>query len=72
MPATEFDTTLPSIRELQNWIKDKTPVEFKLMTGDVISGKIFWQDINCVCIVNDNEEKTTVWKFAIAYMKASS
>ena len=72
MPATEFDTTLPSIRELQNWIKDKTPVEFKLMTGDVISGKIFWQDINCVCIVNDNEEKTTVWKFAIAYMKARS
>ncbi|NET00516.1 MAG: RNA-binding protein hfq [Sphaerospermopsis sp. SIO1G1] len=72
MPATEFDTTLPSIRQLQNWIKDKTPVEFKLMTGDVITGKIFWQDINCVCIINDNEEKITVWKFAIAYMKSRS
>lgn len=72
MPATEFDTTLPSIRQLQNWIKDKTPVEFKLMSGDVITGKVFWQDINCVCIVNANEERITVWKLAIAYMKARS
>ncbi|WP_353931386.1 RNA-binding protein hfq [Okeanomitos corallinicola TIOX110] len=72
MAATDFDTTLPSIRQLQNWIKEKTSVEFKLMSGDVITGKVFWQDINCVCIVDANEEKTIVWKLAIAYMKARS
>ncbi|BAZ82730.1 MAG: hypothetical protein VKL60_12100 [Sphaerospermopsis sp.] len=72
MPATEFDTTLPSIRQLQNWIKQKATVEFKLMTGDVIVGKVFWQDINCVSIVDANNEQISVWKMAIAYMKVRS
>jgi host factor-I protein len=70
MPATEFDTTLPSIRLLQNWIKQKAAVEFKLLTGDVITGTVFWQDINCVCVLNPNNEQITVYRTAIAYMKA--
>jgi host factor-I protein len=70
MPATEFDTTLPSIRQLQNWIKEKSTVEVKLVTGDVITGTVFWQDINCVCILDANSQQTTVWKMAIAYTKA--
>ncbi|MFM2064445.1 MAG: hypothetical protein RLZZ507_4116 [Cyanobacteriota bacterium] len=72
MPATDFDTTLPSIRLLQNWIKQKATVELKLMTGDVITGRVFWQDINCVCILDANNEQTIVWKIAIAYMKVRS
>ena len=69
MSATEFDPTLPSIRQLQNWIKGKSTVELKLVTGDVITGTVFWQDVNCVCILDGNSQQTTVWKMAIAYMK---
>jgi host factor-I protein len=69
MPATEFDTTLPSIRLLQNWIKQKAAVEFKLLTGDLITGRVFWQDINCVCILDANNEQITIYRAAIAYMK---
>ncbi|MEA5578799.1 Hfq-related RNA-binding protein [Anabaena sp. UHCC 0451] len=69
MAATEFDTTLPSIRQIQNWIKQKAAVEFKLMTGDLITGKVFWQDGNCVCILDGNNEQIIVYKLAIAYMK---
>nr|WP_228051602.1 hypothetical protein [Sphaerospermopsis aphanizomenoides] len=42
------------------------------MTGDVIVGKVFWQDINCVSIVDANNEQISVWKMAIAYMKVRS
>ncbi|MBD2295487.1 hypothetical protein H6G06_18930 [Anabaena sphaerica FACHB-251] len=72
MAATEFDTTLPSIRLVQNWIKQKATVEFKLVTGDLITGRVFWQDINCVCILDGNNEQITVCRQAIAYMKLRS
>jgi host factor-I protein len=66
---TEFDTSLPSIRQVQNLIKDKDAVEVKLTTGDVIIGKILWQDLQCMMLTLDNGEKITVWKQAIAYLK---
>jgi host factor-I protein len=66
---TEFDTTLPSIRQIQNLIKQTMQMEFKLLTGDVLTGKILWQDPHCVCIVDESSQQTTVWKQAIAYFK---
>ncbi|MEH2353938.1 Hfq-related RNA-binding protein [Nostoc sp.] len=66
---TEFDTTLPSIRQVQNLIKQTTPVELKLLTGDVLTGKVVWQDPQCICIADENSQQITVWKQAIAYIK---
>ncbi|MDZ8029931.1 Hfq-related RNA-binding protein [Nostoc sp. DedSLP04] len=66
---TEFDTTLPSIRQVQNLIKQTTPIELKLLTGDVLTGKVLWQDPQCICIADENSQQTTVWKQAIAYIK---
>ncbi|MHC5727455.1 MAG: Hfq-related RNA-binding protein [Nostoc sp.] len=66
---TEFDTTLPSIRQVQNLIKQTIPVELKLLTGDVLIGKILWQDPQCICIADENSQQTTIWKHAIAYIK---
>ncbi|MDZ8224856.1 MULTISPECIES: Hfq-related RNA-binding protein [unclassified Nostoc] len=65
---TEFDTTLPSIIQVQNLIKQTTPVELKLLTGDVLTGKVVWQDPQCICIADANSQHT-VWKQAIAYIK---
>ena len=67
MPTTEFDTSLPSIRQLQELIKAKAEIELKLVTGDLLKGKVCWQDQNCVCIVDDYKRQTTIWKQAIAY-----
>ncbi|MCC5646923.1 RNA chaperone Hfq [Nostoc sp. CHAB 5824] len=69
---TEFDTTLPSIKQVQNLIKQTMPVEFKLLTGDVITGRVLWQDPQCICIADENSQQTTVWKQAIAYIKPKS
>ncbi len=65
----DFDTTLPSIRQIQNIIKDKKQVQVKLLTGDLLAGKVFWQDKNCICIVEDTGQQTFVWRQAIAYVK---
>jgi host factor-I protein len=66
---TEFDTTLPSIRQVQNLIKQTITVELKLLTQDVLIGRVLWQDPQCICIADENNQQTTVWKQAIAYIK---
>lgn len=67
--ASEFDTALPSIRQVQTLIKEAKIVELKLVTGDLLAGKIGWQDQNCLCLLDDNNQPTTVWRHAIAYLK---
>jgi len=71
MATTEFDLSIPSIRQLQSWIKQTTTTEFKLVTGELITGRVFWQDHNCVCLLDREENQITIWKQAIVYMKAA-
>lgn len=70
--TSEFDTALPSIRQVQTLIKKADIVELKLMTGDVVIGKISWQDQNCLCLLDENNQPITVWRQAIAYLKPKS
>lgn len=65
----ELETELPSIRKIQSLIKDKQEVEVKLLTNDLLAGKLFWQDTICVCIIDSQEQQTMIWKQAIAYIK---
>ena len=67
--ASEFDTALPSIVQVQTLIKQATIVELKLLSGDLLTGKVGWQDQNCICILNQNNQPTIVWRHAIAYLK---
>ncbi|CDN15943.1 MAG: RNA-binding protein hfq [Richelia sp.] len=69
MSTIEFDTSLPSIRQVQNLIKDKNGVEIKLVTGDVLTGTMVWQDPHCILLADSNGQKTTIWRQALAYMK---
>jgi host factor-I protein len=70
--ALELDTGLPSIRQIQNLIREEKEVEMKLVTNDLITGKIRWQDNNCVCLVDHYDQPTVVWRQAIAYMKTKA
>ncbi len=63
----EFDPGWPSVRQLQGFIQDKQPVEVKLLTGDVLTGRVFWQDTLCICLLGADEQPTVVWRQAIAY-----
>jgi host factor-I protein len=66
---SEFDTGFPSIRRIQNLIKDKQEVEIKLSTDDLIVGKIIWQDKNCLCLIDQYEQSTLIWWQAVVYLK---
>jgi host factor-I protein len=67
--ATELETGLPSIRQIQTLIKDEKEVELKLVTGDLLAGKIRWQDIHCLSLTDQYDQQTIVWRQAIVYLK---
>ncbi|WP_293333531.1 RNA-binding protein hfq [Microcoleus sp. CAWBG58] len=66
---SEFETGLPSVRLIQSYIKDKEQLEIKLMTGDLLAGKIFWQDHSCICLLDASETQILISRSAIAYIK---
>lgn len=68
----EFETGQPGVRQIQTYIKDQQPVEVKLLTGDVMVGKVRWQDANCLYLYDVEPEAVSmiVWRHAIAYVKA--
>ena len=66
---SDFDTALPSIVQVQTLIKQAIIVDLKLLTGDLLTGKISWQDQNCLCIIDQSNNPITVWQHAIAYVK---
>jgi host factor-I protein len=65
----EFDSGLPSIRQVQGFIKDKQEVEVKLSTDDLLMGKILWQDSDCICLVDHYDQPTLIWRQALVYLK---
>lgn len=67
--ATEMEMGLPSVRQLQNLLREGKEVELKLVTGDLLSGKIRWQDSHCISLTDQYDQDTIVWRQAIVYLK---
>lgn len=66
-----FDTSLPSVRHLQHLVRDRQLVELKLLTGEQLQGRLFWQDAECLCLQGEGEgeQSTLVWRNAIAFLR---
>lgn len=67
--AAELETGLPSVRQIQTIIREGQEVEIKLLTGDLLAGKVRWQDTDCMCLMDQYDQPTLVWRQAIAYLK---
>lgn len=67
--SQEFATGFPSVRQLQTLIREKKTIEVKLLTGDLISGRVLWQDPHCICLEVEHQGKHQIWKQAIGFMK---
>ena len=65
----QFDINLPHIRQVQKHIKEAQEIEIKLINGEALTGKIKWQDPECVCLVDSPGQDIVVWRQAIAYLK---
>ena len=68
----ELDVNLSSIRYTQGLIKDKIGVEIKLLTNDVFTGKIVWQDPQSISIRDANDQKILVYRHSIAFIRVSA
>lgn len=66
--ATEFDTGLPSTRQIQTVIREQQTIEIKLVTGDVFNGGVVWQDAQAICLSIDGQTVLTM-RAAVAYIK---
>ena len=66
--AIEFDTGLPSIRQVQTLIRDQQTIELKLLTGDVFTGMVVWQDAYALCLSVDGQTMIAM-RTAVAYIK---
>lgn len=65
-----MDTSLPSTRTLQVYVRDKHHVEAKLITGDLMQGIMMWLDPECFCVKEDSGQRTLVWRRSIAYVRS--
>ncbi|NJK30649.1 MAG: RNA-binding protein hfq [Acaryochloris sp. RU_4_1] len=70
--STELDVKLPSFRQLQTLIQEGSEVEIKLITNDLLVGKVRWQDNFCLCLLDHYDQPTIVWKQAIVFLKPKS
>ncbi|ABG50532.1 MAG: RNA-binding protein hfq [Trichodesmium sp. St2_bin6] len=69
---SDFDTSLPSTRQIQTYIQEKKEVEIKLITNDLYVGKVFWQDPNCICLFGQYDSPILIWRQSIVYLKAKN
>jgi host factor-I protein len=67
--ATEFDSGIPSIRQIQTFIQDGHEVEIKVTTGDLINGKVRWQDSDCIALMDHYDQSTIIWRHSIVFLK---
>lgn len=67
--TTELETGLPSVRQLQTLTRDGTEVEVKLITNDLLTGKLRWQDTHCICLIDHYDQPTIIWRQAIVFIK---
>lgn len=67
--SAELETALPSVRHIQTFIREQKEVEIMLATKDLLTGKIRWQDTDCVCLLDHYDQPTIIWRQAIVYLK---
>jgi host factor-I protein len=44
MESPSLDPSLPGVRQLQDWIRQRTPLHVQLMDGTRLGGSLQWQD----------------------------
>ena len=68
-----FDTTLPSIRLAQQWIRQQRPVVVVLHQGLRLQGQLLWQDPMALALqLHEDQEPVLVQRQSIALIHAAA
>ncbi len=66
-----LDTSLPSVRHVQELIRIRTPVNVVLLSGTELDGIIRWQDNHCIALnVEPGTPLILINRDAIALLRA--
>ena len=65
---TEFDTGLPSVRQVQKYIKEDQKILIQLTTQETLTGQFLWQDPQCSCVSDQSEQSLLIWRQALIYI----
>jgi host factor-I protein len=69
--GTKLDTTLPSVRHIQELIRTRTVVSLSLMSGQEVEGVIKWQDMHFLALRHSaNQPLVMVNREAITLLRA--
>ena len=60
MDAVGFDPSLPGIRLIQSWMRDKRVLSFELMDGRRLDGRLDWQDPQFFALRRDESADPTL------------
>lgn len=67
---SEFNINLPSVRLLQEHLRTKQVLEVKMMNGDLITGKLLWQDPNGFFFETNEGSKVFLWLHGVASIRS--
>jgi len=69
--GTKLDTTLPSVRHIQELIRTRTVVSLSLISGQEVEGVIKWQDMHFLALRQSaNQPLVMVNREAITLLRA--
>ncbi|MEB3239153.1 MAG: hypothetical protein VKM68_02940 [Cyanobacteriota bacterium] len=54
---SEFDTSLPGVRLLQQWIRQRRPLRLHLASGKALEGRLIWQDHEFLALLPPRAER---------------
>ena len=46
METTPLDSSLPGVRLLQSWIRERCPLSIEVLGAERLEGRLVWQDPN--------------------------
>ena len=50
MESSPLDPSLPGVRLIQSWIRDKSPISVDVIGAERIEGRLVWQDSEFLAI----------------------
>ena len=60
MESSPLDPSLPGVRLLQSWIKDKSPISVDVIGAERIEGRLIWQDSEFLAIERSAGNRPTL------------
>jgi host factor-I protein len=70
MEPSSFDPSLPSIRLLQTWIRERKILSLELTDGRRLIGVLIWQDHHCLCLQpTDSDEPVLISRGAMLLVR---